>query len=77
MLNYIIYLTTKYVKRANSQKKTKKVCNLFVNFINVTLNLNSTLSLNLNLPRTHTPLSSTVQVNCTVPHLGCVHKYRS
>ena len=76
MLNYIIYLTTIYIKRANSPKnKTKKVCHFFVYFINVTLNLNSTLSLYLNLHRTHTPLSSTVQVNCTVPHLCRVHKY--
>ena len=76
MPNYIIFLTTIYVKRANLQKnKTKKVCNFFVNFINVTLNLNSTLSLYLNLPRTHTLPSSTVQVNCTVPHLGRVHTY--
>ena len=76
MLSYIIYLTTICVKRANLPKtKTKKICHLFVNFINVTLNLNSTLLLYLNSPHTLTPLSSTVQVNCTVPHLCRIHTY--
>ena len=45
MLNYLIYLTTIYVKRANLQKnKTKKVCNFFVNFVNLTLNCGSASS---------------------------------